>query len=332
MEIKVVCECGQKYAFDVEPQNGSMPGSVSCPICGKDGTGFANEQIRQKLAASGPAPATAAPTPAAPGGLRISRPSAPADAPAPPPPDPNAPSAPPPMPAAPAYTRSRAFQPQAAEKPEPKENIPMGLLGGVIAGAVAMVGWYYLTMATDKEFGIVAWLVGGMTGVGVRLLAHDGGPKLGYIAALCACLAILGGKFLVANKVGGQIDELVSGLAEVKYDAELELAKKAVAAKTDAEIGVWLDENSKGPANPARIQMFRSDDQPKMQDFVNGKPSKSEYMKKVTAEASKKMEELGEASGLKFGSRFEIFKSSVDFFTILWLAFGVGSAWRIATG
>jgi len=66
--IKVVCVCGQKFAFDVEPVNGRMPYVVKCPVCGADGTASANDLITQKLAAAPPAaaaPAAPAHTPAA---------------------------------------------------------------------------------------------------------------------------------------------------------------------------------------------------------------------------------------------------------------------------
>ena len=43
--IKVQCECGQRYAFEVEPVNGRMPHPVACPVCGADGTSAANALI-----------------------------------------------------------------------------------------------------------------------------------------------------------------------------------------------------------------------------------------------------------------------------------------------
>ncbi len=49
MEVKVQCECGTRFAFEVEPVNGRMPVRVKCPECGADGTDQANEDIRQKL-------------------------------------------------------------------------------------------------------------------------------------------------------------------------------------------------------------------------------------------------------------------------------------------
>src|SRR5947199_9756819 len=52
--VKIQCGCGQRYAFDVEPVNGRMPGPVACPVYGADGTSAADSVI----AASVPAKAT----------------------------------------------------------------------------------------------------------------------------------------------------------------------------------------------------------------------------------------------------------------------------------
>ena len=49
MEIKVQCDCGTKYAFDVEPVEGRMPAPVYCPSCGKDGTAASNLILEQTL-------------------------------------------------------------------------------------------------------------------------------------------------------------------------------------------------------------------------------------------------------------------------------------------
>lgn len=72
MTVKILCGCGQKYAFDVEPYHGRMPAPVQCPICKTDGTAAANEILARTTPA--PAVATAPPvaTPAAAPGLRIS--------------------------------------------------------------------------------------------------------------------------------------------------------------------------------------------------------------------------------------------------------------------
>jgi hypothetical protein len=88
MEIKVICECGTKYAFDVVPVDGHMPQAVKCPVCGANGTAQANAAIREALgiadrppvatvsAETVPAEPTPAPAPSAPaakpGAVRLS--------------------------------------------------------------------------------------------------------------------------------------------------------------------------------------------------------------------------------------------------------------------
>ena len=68
MEIKITCDCGQKFIFSVDPDNGQMPSSVNCPACGADGTKEANDILAQIFTGSpGEAKAEeAAPPPAEP--------------------------------------------------------------------------------------------------------------------------------------------------------------------------------------------------------------------------------------------------------------------------
>jgi len=47
MELKLVCDCGQKFKFDVEPVNGEVPFSIVCPSCGTDATAKANALLAQ---------------------------------------------------------------------------------------------------------------------------------------------------------------------------------------------------------------------------------------------------------------------------------------------
>jgi hypothetical protein len=47
--VKIFCDCGQKYAFDVQPLDGKMPSPVFCPVCGRDGTADANQYIAKIL-------------------------------------------------------------------------------------------------------------------------------------------------------------------------------------------------------------------------------------------------------------------------------------------
>ena len=52
ISVKIECDCGQHYAFDVEPINGQMPAPVCCPVCGADGTGAANASLSHATSGS----------------------------------------------------------------------------------------------------------------------------------------------------------------------------------------------------------------------------------------------------------------------------------------
>ncbi|HTR41817.1 MAG TPA: hypothetical protein VMH87_09405 [Pseudomonadales bacterium] len=53
--VKIECDCGQRYAFDVEPVDGRMPAAIVCPTCGADGTPAANDSITRHFATAAPA-------------------------------------------------------------------------------------------------------------------------------------------------------------------------------------------------------------------------------------------------------------------------------------
>jgi len=49
--VKILCACGQKYSFQVQPRDGRMPAPIACPVCQRDGTADANRIIASLLAA-----------------------------------------------------------------------------------------------------------------------------------------------------------------------------------------------------------------------------------------------------------------------------------------
>jgi hypothetical protein len=83
--VKLQCECGQHYAFDVEADGELQPGTVACPACGADGTAATNAVIAQNLSAV-PAVENVAARPRI--HIAVPPPSTPPAAPAAPPPPP----------------------------------------------------------------------------------------------------------------------------------------------------------------------------------------------------------------------------------------------------
>ncbi|MEO7298073.1 MAG: PQQ-binding-like beta-propeller repeat protein [Verrucomicrobiota bacterium] len=54
MNLKILCDCGTKFSFDVEPVEGRMPVNIACPRCGVDVTNTANTLIEQTLVNTNP--------------------------------------------------------------------------------------------------------------------------------------------------------------------------------------------------------------------------------------------------------------------------------------
>jgi len=182
MELKVVCDCGQKYAFDVEPVGGRMPIQVSCPLCGVDGTETANQMLAQRSPAQVPPAPAAAP---AAGGLRINH-AAPA-----------APAAPPPLPQAPRPISQ--LQPLSTAPKAPSKDFSMGLgiLGAFIGALVGSGLVYGFWLWAGFRFPLSGIAIGALAGYGARWIGRGTHTTLGIIAGALALLAIVGTFYLI---------------------------------------------------------------------------------------------------------------------------------------
>ncbi|MEP6664807.1 MAG: B-box zinc finger protein, partial [Verrucomicrobiota bacterium] len=54
MNIKILCSCGTKFSFEVEPVEGRMPVPIVCPQCGANVTDAANEIAAQTASTVAP--------------------------------------------------------------------------------------------------------------------------------------------------------------------------------------------------------------------------------------------------------------------------------------
>src|SRR6185437_14001367 len=189
IELKVQCDCGQKFKFEVEPINNLMPFTVNCPICGADGTSKANGMLADQVVAP-PMMATAgAPAAvAAPAALRISAAAPPVVA------------APPRMAPAAAPARPVMRPGMAAAYPAVKDssgptNLGLGFLGALIGAGVGAGLMYGFFALTDIRFPWLGTGVGALTGLGARLLFKGKDSSLGAISAGVAAVAVIGTLF-----------------------------------------------------------------------------------------------------------------------------------------
>jgi hypothetical protein len=192
MELKVVCNCGQKYKFDVEPVNGRMPMTVNCPVCGTDGTVAANGILSQMYSNQPPPVPMAAAVPTAPappiagttaGSLRINRPA----------PIPVTSTAGP-RPLASAPLPITAIRPSAlAAAPKPKAtaeySLGLGILGAILGAAVGAGLMYAFFLWAEFRFPLMGTCIGAFSGIGARLLARGTDMTLGIIAGVIALVS-----------------------------------------------------------------------------------------------------------------------------------------------
>ena len=193
MELKVVCQCGQKFAFDVEPVGGRMPFTVNCPVCNADGTAAANQLLAEKFrfvppppVAVAPAPFTASaseitPSPAvapSPVGLRINRTehSAPATTAQPP----SVASTTSGNAAPPAIAALKPLSTDKKSKPkvDGEFSLVRGILGGLAGSLVGCGLLFGFWLWAHFRFPLMGIAVGAAAGYGARVGWHLGRTRL----------------------------------------------------------------------------------------------------------------------------------------------------------
>lgn len=199
MELKVICQCGQKFAFEVEPVGGRMPIAVNCPVCNADGTAAANALLAEKFRFVPPPPVAAAPapfaagTPAAapppPSGLRINRTEH--SAPTPTVASPLAPAAgnaPPPIGALKPLSTDKKSKP----KVEGEFSLVRGILGALAGSLVGCGLLFGFWLWAHFRFPLMGIAVGAAAGYGARWLARGTDTTLGIITAVIAGASVTG--------------------------------------------------------------------------------------------------------------------------------------------
>ncbi len=331
MNLKIECPCGQKIAFEVEPENGAMPCELPCPSCQADVTGLANADIQRQLPVVTAVPA-AAPTGAR---LRVSVPAhAPAAAPPAPeattvaaaPPSAEAPRAPKPMAAA--YAAAAAAAPVTGNDGEASGKAFLLGTVGVLLGALAGIVVWYAIAKMGLTFRILAILVAVGAGAGGRFFCRGGDKGLGGVAAVIAVIGMFFGGAITFNK--SMVDKFSMNDNELResYAEEVKTAKTIMAeipGGTDEEIRRYMSKAQNGADIPVEeIAEFRKGEEFKgAKDLASGKTTFELYvqnyhkvMDDVSKETVKFVGALGAARMLS-----------------VWLIILIGStAYKIAAG
>jgi hypothetical protein len=319
MELKVVCECGQKFKFDVEPVNGRMPFMVNCPVCNADGTAAANALIAEMISTAPPVAAAPPPIAPVPGGLRINRtvPSA---------------VAPPPIGA------MRPFAVAAAQNPPKKSSFGMGLLGGFIGALVGAAVYFLLFKYTGLRFKLLAVGVGVLAGWFADYLGKgEGSKELGGITAVLVLAGIVGAQYFVALGWWHEYSpEKVAGSFYAVSVTEAKEVVKAVPSGSDAEIRAYLVKNAGEDGEKVKpndisgddIKGFRENQLPEYQGLASGQITKEEFEKKHELKTAQTQEEKDSDEGTFKGVFLLLLVSKTNLFS---LAAAAGLAFKLST-
>lgn len=349
MELKVVCGCGQKFKFDVEPVGGRMPFTVNCPVCQTDGTAAANALLAEKFLFVPPAPVIAAPSaaetfsapppPIAPlaGGLRINRAHA-----EPAPASVAAPLAEAPASAPSALVDRRPFAAQAAALAEREKSASFskGLLGGLIGAFVGALIYLLIFKYTDYHIKLLAVGVGALAGWFADFLGKgEGSKELGGITAVFVLVGILGAQFIVLHGWWSETTARDLKSAQSAYISAVTEAKeivKAVPTGSDVEIRSYLAQRAvadgekvtPGEISNDDVRIFRETQLLESQNLASGKLTKEQYEQQNDLKTSLTKEEKQDDENT-FKAFFLLFLlHKVNLFS---LAAAAGLAFKLST-
>jgi hypothetical protein len=203
MELKVVCDCGQKFKFDVEPANGEMPFTVNCPSCGVDRTAEANVLLLQTAPAAEPVVASSG------GRLQLNRVGMEA------PPAPVTPT----RVAVPRIIVPAVAQKSAATRSPGEFNLGLGTLGAFLGAGLGVGVMYGFFALVGFRFPLLGVGIGALTGYGARLLYKGTDSVLGFISAGIALVAVVGTLYLMYGEF--PIISIISVLVSVSVAWQL---------------------------------------------------------------------------------------------------------------
>jgi hypothetical protein len=354
-ELKVECDCGQRFKFDVEPVNGRMPFTVNCPACGVDGTEKANALLQQNVGAPvaaipitplsapiSPVAATAtvppAPAPATGTRLRINLGAHSASQSA----APSAIAAPtaiaPPPPIAPMAGGPALATAADPGRPAKKPNFWMGMVGAFLGALVGAGVSFLLFKLTGYRFRIFAEFgslaVGYLAGAGAAFLGKEEGSKeLAGIAAIFALAGIIAAQYLAALSWW---DQLGMGPTQSLYASGVKEAKdviKQIPSGSDSEIRAYLvkedvddgDDDAAKSVSDADVKDFKQNQLPQYQALASGQMTEAQYdaTNGIDPVQEKKIE--GRAQTVVKGVLFLLFLNKLNIVLIL---ASVGLAYR----
>lgn len=211
----------------------------------------------------------------------------------------------------------------------------LGIIGGIVGGAIGAGAWGLIAYLTGFEIGWVAVGVGFVTGVGVAIGTKGrGGVMAGIFAAIISLVAVAGGKFFAVEMAAQKYtksSEFKNEIASIElteegmisYVADLVVADKTSRNETiNWPAGVTADTASEENDYPPELWKDAEARWVALDDAT-----KEQYRLDVR----RRMEEAATVLVNTLGAA-DVFVESFSLFDVLWAFLAVGAAFRAGSG
>lgn len=208
------------------------------------------------------------------------------------------------------------------------------LLGGLVGGAIGVVAWVLIGYYANFEIGWIAWVIGFLSGFGVRYAGsmddQEGSAAKGVMAAAIACGAILIAKIIVvAMFVGDVSDEIVNMANRISCTDE-----NAVALMADENVKE-LTEQGKPVAWPPGVTFEtaekKSDYPAEIWKQAETRWNDLNDQQKDDFKQAKKQQMIDAADAIA-GSIGPSLKDSFSPWDLLWFGLALVTAFQIGNG
>ncbi len=203
----------------------------------------------------------------------------------------------------------------------------LGLAGAIIGGVL----WSGVTYVTKLEIGWIAWILGGIVGLAVRV-GGGRGTKAGVIAAVLAGLAICGGKIASVNLfISDAIEkEADDQLSELVYQLDMRAADNFARVTSEDQYPAFMVENhltdaeSPEQVTETELQWFADNKVEMFRKMKANQPTYQEWKEESIA--------VVKANVSKEYTMFDKLKGTLGLLDIVFFALGLGTAFKIAAG
>jgi hypothetical protein len=201
------------------------------------------------------------------------------------------------------------------------------LIGGLIGGAIGAAVWAAISYFANAEVGWIAWGIGFVVGLGVRIAAgEEDGYGPGLTAVVIAVLAVLAGKYAAVSLAVDKVLNLPV-MTVTTDDMIVREAEQIVATRTEKGEKVQWPPNMTA-ADATELSHYPPDIAAEArQSWQKLEPDEQ---KRRTDEAQERLNQFQE----KFGGalREAGFRESFSGFDILWFLLATMTAFRLGSG